>query len=164
MNTDIPAGLRHVLEVYRLVRESSILRLDAIKQVAQKHRIDPQTVRSACTRSLGISVKKLDALLLDKSIDNFEDFLVKRFPSCQNKIEIFFQAIKGESGKSGGDDPKRLIKPLFPDEIINLSAFLLLNDIHNKCMEWAKRVDVPNDVKKQFDKWTIAIEKLEKKV
>ena len=164
MNTDIPIGLRHILEVYRLVRESSILRLDAIKQVAKKHRIDPQTVRSACTRSLSISAKKLDKLLLEENIDNFEGLLVRRFPSYQNQIELFFREIKGESGKVDEDDPNRFIKPLFPEEITNLLAFLMLKDIRNKCSKWANRADMPKDVKDQFNQWINMIEKIEKKL
>lgn len=163
MNINIPIGLKHILEVYRLVKESSISRLDAIKLIAQKHRIDPQTVRSACTRSLGISAKKLDKLLLEENIDNFEGLLVRRFPSYQNQIELFFREIKSESGKVDEDDPNRFIKPLFPEEITNLSAFLTLKDIRNKCLEWVNRADVPNDVKKQFSQWAVIIEKNEKK-
>jgi hypothetical protein len=163
LNTNIPIGLKHVLEVYRLVKESSISRLDAIKLIAQKHRIDQQTVRSACTRSLGISAKKLDKLLLEENIDNFEGLLVRRFPSYQNQIELFFREIKGESGKVGEDDPNRFIKPLFPKEITNLSAFLMLKDIRNKCLEWANRSDMPDDIKKQFNQWKNIIEGIEKR-
>ena len=52
MTMNLPTGLQHVMEVYRLVRRSHRSRIKAVNEVARTRRIDPQTVTSAYTRSL----------------------------------------------------------------------------------------------------------------
>ena len=47
-------ALRHILEVYRQVRQYGSSRIDATKIVAKKHRVSQQSVMSACTRDAGI--------------------------------------------------------------------------------------------------------------
>ncbi len=42
-------GLKHILEVYRLVRKGFLSRIDAPKKVANKSRIAYSTVMASCT-------------------------------------------------------------------------------------------------------------------
>lgn len=96
MMANLPAGLQHVLEVYRLVRMSHHSRAKAVNEVARKHRIDPQTIRSACTRSLGIATADLDDFLLPENSKDFCSYLVRRFPPQQKEIEEYFQELDGK--------------------------------------------------------------------
>ena len=90
----IPTGLQHVLEVVRLVRADGMDRLAEVKAVAKKHRIDPQTVTSACTRSLGINTTQLDEILEVAAEPAFCANLVRRFPPYQDYIERFFAELR----------------------------------------------------------------------
>jgi len=84
MPGQLPAGLHHVLQVYRLVRRSRYDRLSAIKEVARHRRVDPQTIASACTRSLGINTEELEDLLHPHNAKRFREHVVRRFPSHQS--------------------------------------------------------------------------------
>lgn len=158
MNSNIPDGLRHILEVCRLVRLSHRTRISAINEVASIRRIDPQTVRSACTRSIGIKVAQLDNFLLKKNFSYFRDHLVKRFPSYQQDVETFFKQLEGDTSISA-TDPASFIRTLFPDEKKDLVRLLLLHEVRKQLLIWSERADLPADVKnkmvemgKQIDK------------
>jgi len=138
MVRNLPIGLRHVLEVYRLVRKSGWPRNKAINEVAIKQRIDPQTVRSACTRSLGIKIKDFQYYLLPQNAESFKDLLIKRFPAFQNEVEIFFDDIL-EREMVDKNDPIRHLRTLFPEEQMDILKSVLLNDIQNKFQAWTER-------------------------
>ena len=63
MSDELPAGLHHVLKVYRLVRQSRYDRLSAVREVAREGRVDSQVISPACTRSLGLTTDELEDLL-----------------------------------------------------------------------------------------------------
>lgn len=75
MNGELPIGLHHVLQVYRLVRTSRYDRLSAAKEVARQRRVDPQTISSACTRSLGLTTAMLEELLHPRNSSRFREHL-----------------------------------------------------------------------------------------
>ena len=154
---NIPSGLQHVIELYRLVRVSNRSRINAIKEISKNQRIDPQTVSSACTRSLQITTAHLDYFLLPKNEAMFCEHLVKRFPSYQKEIETFFNQIVC-NGDVGAGDPSRVIRTLFPKERNDLLQSLLLQNISKKIAAWSVRDDIPADIisamldiKKQID-------------
>lgn len=149
MIANLPAGLQHVLEVYRLVRVSHHSRGKAVNEVARKHRIDPQTIRSACTRSLGIATADLDDFLLPENSEEFCGYLVRRFPPYQKQIEAFFGELYGKDIGSY-DDPAAVIRTLFPDEKKDLVRLLLLDSIRKKLSVWSNRHDVPEDLRQEM--------------
>lgn len=158
MMVNLPTGLQHVIEVYRLVRMSQQSRVKAVNEVARKHRIDPQTIRSACTRSLGISTADLDEFLLSENSEDFCAHLVRWFPQYQKEIEAFFGELDGK-GTSTLEDPARVVRTLFPDEKKDLVRLLFLDNIRKRLSVWSERPDIPEDVrqeitdvKKQIDK------------
>jgi hypothetical protein len=158
MIMNLPSGLRHVLEVCRLVRESHRSRTKAVSEIARTRRIDPQTVTSACTRSLGIGTDALDDFLLPDNSEAFCEHLVRRFPAYQKEIEAFFKQLDGKNDKVV-EDPAAAVRTLFPDEKKDLLRLLLLHDIRKKFSVWVERYDIPEDVrqemletKKQIDK------------
>jgi hypothetical protein len=89
MTMSFPTGLQHVIEVYRLVRRSHRSRVKVVNEVDRTRRVDPQTVTSACTRSLGIGTDGLDEFLLPENSEAFCEHLVRRFPSYQRKSRYF---------------------------------------------------------------------------
>jgi len=149
MMANLPAGLQHVLEVYRLVRMSYHSRAKAVNEIARKHRIDPQTIRSACTRSLGITMADLDDFLLPKNSEDFCSHLVKRFPAQQKEIEAFFGETDGK-GTVSPDDPAAVIRTLFPDEKKDLVRLLLLDSMRKKLSVWSNRHDIPEDLRQEM--------------
>ncbi|MEW6670033.1 MAG: hypothetical protein AB1512_32890 [Thermodesulfobacteriota bacterium] len=149
MTGNLPSGLQHVLEVYRLVRVSHHSRTKAVNEVARKHRIDPQTIRSACTRSLGIATADLDDFLLPGNSEDFCSHLVRRFPPQQKEIEEFFGELDGKDSGSH-DDPAAVIRTLFPDEKKDLVRLLLLDSIRKKLSVWSNRHDIPEDLKQEM--------------
>lgn len=158
----LPRGLKHILEVYRLIRQSRHSRIEAINEVAMKggKRIDPQTVRSSCTRSIGIKISEFDSFILAENVASFEDHLIKRFPNYQDNIENFFDDITGRQPEIKGEDPVRELKALFPEEKRNLLKSVLLDKMKEDFHTWAKRTDLPDDIKQQLIKWADLIKKV----
>lgn len=102
MTMNIPIGLQHVIEVYRLVRMSHQSRTKAVNEVARKRCVDPQTIRMACTRNLGIATADFDDFLLPENYEEFCAHLVRRFPPYQKKIEAFFRELNGRGTSALG--------------------------------------------------------------
>ena len=150
MYENIPLTLRHIMEVYRLIRELKYSRLRAIKEVAQKRRVDPQTITSACTRSIGINTYELEDFLTPQKAKSFCLHLVKRFPSFQKEIESFFDGLEGSQG-SPSEDPTGFVRTLFPEEQKNILKTLLLKNIYKKISKWLGRGDLPSDLRCEME-------------
>jgi len=149
MDTTFPTGLRHVLEVYRHARVSHRSRVNAIKEVSRSRRVDPQTVTSACTRSLGINTDELDDFLLPGNAKAFCQHLVRRFPPYQKEIERFFSQIEGKQDEPD-DDQLAFVRALFPDEKKDLIRLLLLHDVRTQLSRWSERDDIPDEIKSEM--------------
>ena len=149
----LPKALKYVLMVYRLIRMERFPRIEAIKKIALKERIDPQTVSSACTKSLGIKMADFDDFVLDRNTKSFEEYLIKRFPDYQDEIERFFDEIAGQQQETQEDDLIRRLKALFPEEKRDLLKSVLLNKIKEDFLGWISRKDIPDDVIEELKKW-----------
>jgi hypothetical protein len=160
MAYSLPSGLKHVLEVYRLIRRGNYSRIEATNEVAMKERIDPQSVRSSCTRSIGINTNKFDYLVSVENAVFLEEHLIKRFPSYQDDIETFFDDITGRKQEVKGDDPVRTLKALFPEEKRNLLKSVLLDKMQEDFHTWLQRPDIPDDMKQALAKWINLIKKV----
>lgn len=150
MSSELPAGLHHVLQVYRLVRRSRCNRLSAVKEVARQRRVDPQTISSACTRSLGINTDRLEDLLHPRNAKGFRDHLVRRFPSHKQQISEFLAAVDPAASESEHGRAERILKTLFPDEKRHVLESVLLGHIQGKLAEWAGRTDIPEEVRAEM--------------
>lgn len=146
---NIPSGLQQVMELYRLVRVSHRSRINAVKEIAKTRRRDPQTVTSACTRSLGIDTVELENFLLPKNAGAFCEHLVRRFPANQKEIETFFNQIEGKKDVSA-EDPAGVVRTLFPNERKDLLRSLLLKNIGKRFVAWSVREDIPEDVRREM--------------
>jgi len=160
MNQVLPKALEHVLKVYRLIRIKRCSRIEAIKEIALKERIDPQTVSSACTRSLGIKMADFDNFVLDSEAESFENHLIRRFPNYQDEIEHFFDKITERQHETRESDPIHTLKAFFPEEKRNLLKSVLLNKMQEDFIEWIGRKDVPKDIRVQLEKWIDVIKKV----
>jgi hypothetical protein len=154
---NIPSGLQQVMELYRFVRVSHRSRINAVKEIAKTRRVDPQTVTSACTRSLGIDTDELDNFLLPKNTEAFCEHLVRRFPPYQREIETFFNKVEGKKDLSA-EDPAGVVRTLFPKEKKDVFRMLLLQKIGKVFVAWSVREDIPeeirhemSEIKKQID-------------
>jgi hypothetical protein len=137
------------MEVYRLVRRSRLSRIKAVNEVARTRRVDPQTITSVCTRSLGLGTNDLDEFLLPENSAAFCEHLVRRFPPYQKEIEAFFANIDGKKDPTV-DDPLGAIRTLFPDEKKDLLRLLLLHNISKSFVSWLKRDDIPEDIRREI--------------
>lgn len=156
----LPSSLKHILEVYRLIQQARHSRIEAINEVAMKERIDPQTVRSSCTRSIGINISVFDDFVLVENVASFESHLIKRFPNYQDDIENFFDDITGRQPEIKGDDPVPMLKALFPEEKRNLLKSVLLDKMREDFHTWVQRPDIPDDMKQDLKKWIELIKKV----
>lgn len=158
MTMNFPTGLQHVMEVYRLVRRFNRSRIKAVNEVARTRRVDPQTVTSACTRSLGIGTDDLDKFLLQENSEAFCEHLVRRFPPYQKEIEAVFAELDGRKDRTI-DDPLGMIRALFPDEKKDLFRLLLLHDVRKRFSAWSERHDIPEDIRREMSEMKKQIDK-----
>lgn len=77
----IPAQLRQILEVVRLVKEEGYKRKEATHLVAKRHGIFTQTVNDKYGRQLGITADEFDRFLAQPSLSKLEALLIEKFPS-----------------------------------------------------------------------------------
>ncbi|OIP92834.1 MAG: hypothetical protein AUK24_00980 [Syntrophaceae bacterium CG2_30_49_12] len=159
MTISFPSGLQHVMEVCRLVCQSHRSRIKAVNEVARTRRVDPQTVTSACTRSLGIGTDDLDKFLLPENSEAFCEHLVRRFPRYQKEIEAFFTELDGKKDQTL-NDPLGAIRVLFPDEKKDLLRLVLLHDIRKRFSAWSERHDIPEDIRREMSKMWKQIDKV----
>lgn len=153
MAHSLPASLKHILAVYRLVRRNNYDRIDAVNDVAMKERISPQAVRDSCTRSIGINTNKFDFFIAAENVDRFEEHLIKRFPSYQDDIESFIDGIIERKQEINQDDPLRKLKTLFPEEQRDLLKSVLLDKLQEDFIVWLQHPDLPADIKQALEKW-----------
>ena len=125
-------------------------RLAAVKHVAKMHRVDHQTVMSACTRSLGISAEELDDFLRRDAVSALCAHLVRRFPGYQDYIEQFFRELSGRAQGKPAGDPTRSLETLFPDEQKQLLNALLLQEAAQSLSRWLQRADLPAELKNEM--------------
>ena len=145
-------ALRHILEVYRQVRQFGSARIDAAKMVAKKHRVSQQTVMSSCTRDVGIQgATELDYLLEPENTTELRTLLVQRFPAYQKDINDIFKAFD-DSGEPT-DSASKKIETLFEDERKNLLNELIIKVFKDKFIEWETRSDIPSDMREQIQEW-----------
>jgi hypothetical protein len=144
---NISVTLSQILEVYTLVRKFKYDRLEAFKRVAKKYRIDQQTVRSACTRGIGINTSEFDEMLSQNSEKEFETILIRRFPEYQDNIGEFFADIAKTIDYETPDKLSKLIKQILPEEKKYLIAKFYIMKISERFKQWENRTDIPDDVK-----------------
>jgi hypothetical protein len=146
---NIPVGLRHVLDVYRLVNQSKYSYTEAFKRVATKSRITEASVRSSCTRDIGINTEELEMFLDPNNAEHFKLHLSKRFPHYQDSVREFINGILGKN-EDMADELTKVIGTLFDDEKKNLITGVLLKSILENIEKWILREDIPNDVRVQM--------------
>ena len=93
-------GLKHILEVYRLIRQNYLSRIDAAKRVGKANRVTYETVMASCTKGINISTDDFDYFLEAENSSEFHAFLIKRFPNAQDNIDDFFSAFIEISDKA----------------------------------------------------------------
>ena len=149
-------GLKHILEVYMLVRQNYLSRKDAAKHVGKINRITYETVMASCTRGINISTDDFDYFLEPENSSKFHTFLIKRFPNTQDQIDNFFSAFIEISDKPEKKSDK-LVRTLFEDEKKSLLNQLILKSLRNKFQKWFLRDDIPKDVREQLKDWLTTI-------
>jgi len=157
MYESIPDGLRHVLDVSRLVLKTGLPRIKAVREVAKQRRIDQATVASACTRSIGLNTAQVDEFLTPENVRTFCLHLVKRFPAYQEEIEMFFSGI-GDEDIQSGNGIDRSLRTMFPEERKRILHSLLLKQVSDKLAQWLNRKDLPHDLRREIEELQIQIE------
>lgn len=157
MDDNLPKGLRHIIEVYRLVRQSNYTRIEAIKEVSRIRRITSRSVTSACTRDIQITSEELDDFLVPENAKIFCQHLIRRYPTFQKDIEEFINSFDKDRTEIK-EDPFGL-KTLFPEEKVNLLRGALLKVVVSKLARWLIRNDLPIDIKTEIEELKKQLEK-----
>lgn len=150
-------GLKHILEVFRLVRQRDFSRINAAREVGKTNRITYRTVMASCTGGINIRTDKFDYFLEPENTTEFHDFLIRRFPSHQDRIDEFFSAFIEQADGSEPNGPRRIVRTLFEEEKKSLFTQLILSSIKDKFQEWSLRNDIPPDVREQLRNWLTEI-------
>lgn len=83
-SSNTPEQLIQVVDIANLVWKSKLDYNTAFKHLARRNNILPGTVRSNCTRAIGLNTSQFSDLLMNKS--SFKDYLLKVYPNHQNYI------------------------------------------------------------------------------
>lgn len=152
MISNLPKGLKYIFEVYRLVRYENYTRKQAVNKIATRHeKINPSTVRAACTREICIGTDRLDLYMKPGHEASFKDFLLNRFPQYENEIEEFF-TYNFELKYSQKIDTRLRKASMYPSELLNELKRKLLIELQKSLDLWIDR-DVPNDIKITLQEW-----------
>ena len=88
---DIPKALEHTLQMIYLVRRTHYNRTEATHRVAQRHRVDYQTIIDKYCRQLSLKAYEMDRLLESSSLHELESLLIKKYPRHRETIKRFFR-------------------------------------------------------------------------
>lgn len=88
-----PTALRHTLEVIYLVRARGMSRPDATKEVADKYRVEPQTVLDKYCRQLGKKAYEVDQMLDESDLLGFKRILNQKYIEHSSVIIRFLNNI-----------------------------------------------------------------------
>ena len=91
--SSIPTALRHTLEVIYLVRSRGMPRPDATKEIADKYRVEPQTVLDKYCRQLGKKAYEVDQLLDESDLRGFKRILNQKYIEHSSIINKFLTNI-----------------------------------------------------------------------
>lgn len=86
----IPKALQHTLEMIYLVKKLRKRRTDATHILAERHRVDYQTIIDKYCRQLGLQAYEMDRLLRNGSLPELESVLASKFQYHKDLIEGFF--------------------------------------------------------------------------
>jgi hypothetical protein len=89
----IPVGLRHLLDVYKLVNDSKYSHSEAFREVATRGRITGTAVRMACMRDIGVTTQELTYYLDADNSELFKAHLSKRYPAQQDFVCQFIDGV-----------------------------------------------------------------------
>ena len=88
---DIPKALEHTLQMIYLVRRTHYNRTEATHLVAQRHRVDYQTIIDKYCRQLGLKAYEMDRLLESSSLHELVTLLIKKYPRHRETIKRTFR-------------------------------------------------------------------------
>src|SRR5699024_2831522 len=95
---EIPAALRHTLEVIYLVKQKGISRPEATKIVANRHKIATQTVLDKYCRQLNKKAFEIDKLLDEKDLNGFRTIIRNNLSDHKSVIEKLVKKLTDNSG------------------------------------------------------------------
>jgi hypothetical protein len=75
---------------------------------------------------------------------------VRRFPQEQDSIESFFASVVGQPPPSSPEDPARIVKTLFPEEMKQVRDAILLRTVRDFLAHWLEHIDLPLDLKREM--------------
>lgn len=142
--------------MYRLVVQKHLTQVEAAREVAKKKNVNYSDLIASCTKDLNIGKDKFDYFLESKDDFNFKNFLTRRFPEHQDRIEKFFNTFKDPSGIPDLDLSK-IIKPSSHNGKKIFSSQVILSSLKDNFLDWISRPDIPQDVKDELKRWITKI-------
>jgi hypothetical protein len=104
-----PTGLGQVLDTYAHIR-GGLSTCRAFEAVARRRRVTPPTIRSACTRNLGLTSQDFHMLTRPEHEPHFRRFILSRFPLLAEPIGRFLDGLPPD-GQLVADEPAPYGKP-----------------------------------------------------
>jgi len=91
-----PEALSQIMEVVQLVRGTRIDRVHATVRVAERRRIERETVADKYGRQMGLSTDQFDRLVAEPTLDGLREKLCSKFPSYSGEIRnVLAKLVKG---------------------------------------------------------------------
>jgi hypothetical protein len=149
---DIPKGLKHILEVYRLVNRSGRSYPGVVRTLTANSRPTAATIRAACTTNLGIKTEEFEMFLDPSNAAEFIQLLSRKYPAQQDAIHKFIKAILGKDDRLSEDPAEKLLDTLFPSEQKTVISIQLLKTLVTDFEKWVQRSDVPPDIQDSLKK------------
>jgi len=135
-----PTGLGQVLDTYAHIR-GGLSTCRAFEAVAKRRRVTPPTIRSACTRNLGLSSQDFHILTKPEHEPDFRRFILSRFPLLAEPIGRFLDGLP-PGGNFVAEEPAPYGKPV---KTTAPRVAMMLT-------QWSRHPGVPAEIKAEMQK------------
>lgn len=133
-----PTGLGQVLDTYAHIRYGKPMSR-AFEAVAGKRRVTPPTIRSACTRNLGLSSAEFEALASPGHERDFRRLMVSRYPLLSRPIDEFLNSLPAPAG-AVAEEPAPYGQP----------AQVTGQDVAEILIQWSVNPEIPLGIRSQM--------------
>lgn len=133
-----PTGLGQVLDAYALIHSGAPMSR-AFQAAASRRRVTPSTIRSACTRNLGLSSAEFQALASPGRERDFRRFMVSRYPLLSRQIGEFLDSLPIHA-HAVAEEPAAYGQP----------ARVCAQDVADVLIQWSANQDIPPHIRTQM--------------
>lgn len=130
-----PTGVGQVLETYAKIR-AGLPMGRAFEAVAAERGVTPSTIRSACTRNLGLTAARFEAFTGREQ--DFRRLVISRFPLLAMPIDDFLSSLPPPGARSSAGD--------HGEQLINCAT----EAIADMLGAWSANPKIPAEIRRQM--------------